>query len=116
MMVERINRYLNKGLRVFCAERDSVRVSQEGILLLLYAWNSCPMPGTDISWSFCAVGREFAFPIDYCKDKHWELTSTPAEIQSYSKTLAQQLSASSEVAKLLIEESRAYHREYINSL
>jgi NADH dehydrogenase FAD-containing subunit len=62
------------------------------------------------------VGREFAFPIDYCKDKHWELTSTPAEIQSYSKTLAQQLSASSEVAKLLIEESRAYHREYINSL
>jgi hypothetical protein len=116
MMVERINRYLNKGLRVFCAERDSVRVSQEGILLLLYAWNSCPMPGTDISRSFCAVGREFAFPIDYCKNKHWELTSTPAEIQSYSKTLAQQLSASSEVAKLLIEESRAYHREYINSL
>jgi len=48
MLVERINRYLNKGLRVMCNECDSVRVALEAILLLLYAWNSCPVPGTDI--------------------------------------------------------------------
>jgi hypothetical protein len=68
MMVERINRYLNKSLKILCSERDSVRIPQEGIFLSLYAWNSCPIPGTDISRSFCAVGREFAFPIDVPND------------------------------------------------
>ena len=29
-------------------ERDSVRVALELLLLLLYAWNSCPVPGTEI--------------------------------------------------------------------
>ena len=65
MIVERINRYLTKGLKIMCNERDSVRVALEAILLLLYAWNSCPVPGTDISHSLVAVGREFAFPIDF---------------------------------------------------
>ena len=87
MMVERINRYLNKSLNVLCTKRDSVRMFQEGIVLALYALNSCPMPGTDISRSFCAVSREFAFPIDYSTDKHLELTSTPVTVTSYSKTL-----------------------------
>jgi len=115
MLVERINRYLNKGLRVMCNERDSVRVALEAILLLLYAWNSCPVPGTDISRSLVAVGREFAFPIDFSSGKHWELTSTASAVVSYSKELAHRLSACREVAELLVEEQRAYHREYINA-
>jgi hypothetical protein len=48
-----------------CNERDFNRVALEAILLLSYAWNSCPVPGTDISRSMVAVGREFAFPIDF---------------------------------------------------
>jgi hypothetical protein len=44
MMVERINRYLMKGLKIMTNERDSVWVALEAILLLLYAWNSCPIP------------------------------------------------------------------------
>ncbi len=48
MLVKRINRYLNKGLRIMCNERNSIRVALEGILLLLYVWNSYPIPGTDI--------------------------------------------------------------------
>jgi hypothetical protein len=64
MLVKRINWYLNKGLRVMCNKRDSVRVALEAILLLLYAWNSCPVPGTDIFRSLVAVGCEFAFPIN----------------------------------------------------
>ena len=115
MMVERLNKYLNKSLKVLCSERNSVRVSQEGILLALYAWNSCPMPGTDILRRFCAAGREFAFPIDYSKDKHLQLTSTPEDVTSYSKTLETQLAAGTELAKILIEETRAYHREFINA-
>jgi hypothetical protein len=36
MLVERVNRYLNKGLKIMTNERDSVRVAMEAILLLLY--------------------------------------------------------------------------------
>jgi hypothetical protein len=115
MLVERVNRYLTKGLKIMSNERDSVRVALEAILLLLYAWNSCPVPGTDISRSLVAVGREFAFPIDYSSGKHWELTSSPTTVVSYSKELATRLSACQEVSKLLVEEQRSYHRELVNA-
>jgi hypothetical protein len=115
MLVERVNRYLNKGLKIMCTERGSVHIAEEAILLLLYAWNSCPVSGTNISCSFVAVGREYAFPIYYSTKKHWELTSTPAAVTSYSKTLAQYLQASLEVARLLVDETGAYHQEFINS-
>jgi len=115
MVVERINRYLVKGLKIMCNERDSVRVALEAILLLLYAWNSCPVPGTDISRSLVAVGREFAFPIDFSTGKHWELTSSPSTVVSYSTELAQRLQACRLVADLLVREQRSYHRELINA-
>ena len=116
MMVERINRYLNKGLKIMMNERGSVRVAMESILLLLYAWNSCPIPGTDISRSLVAVGREFSFPIDFATNAHWNLThSSPKDITRYSVDLANRLSASREVAKLLVHEHRALHRELVNS-
>jgi hypothetical protein len=56
MLVERVNRYLNKGLKIMTNERDSVRVAMEAILLFLYAWNSAPIPGTDISRCLVALG------------------------------------------------------------
>ena len=70
MLVERICRYFNKGLAIMCNEQDTVWVTLESLLLLLYAWNSCPVPGTNISCSLVAVGRKFAFPIDYSSGKH----------------------------------------------
>jgi hypothetical protein len=96
-------------------EHDSVQIALEAILLLLYAWNSCPIPGTDISRSLVAVGREFTFPIDYSTNKHWELTSSPSSVDSYSKDLAICLAALCEVAQLLVHEHQAYHCELINS-
>ena len=83
MIVERINRYLNQGLRIMYNERDSNRVALEAILLLIYAWNSCPVPGTDISRSMVAVGCEFAFPIDFSTGKHAKLYSVPGTVESY---------------------------------
>jgi hypothetical protein len=65
MMVEGVNRYLTKGLTIMTNEQDSVCITLKAILLLLYAWNSHPILGMDIPWSFVAVCREFAFPIDY---------------------------------------------------
>jgi hypothetical protein len=117
MLVERVNRYLTKGLKIMCNcnKRDSVRIASEAILLLLYAWNLCPIPGTDISRSLVAVGRKFAFPMDYSSGKHWELTSSPSTVVTYSRELVTCLSACPEVAKLLVQEQRAYHRELINA-
>jgi len=115
MMVERVNRYLNKGLKVMTNERGLVRIAMEAILLLIYTWNSAPIPGTDLSHSFVAVGREFQFPIDFSAYKHWELTSAPPTIKSYVKELAAHLQASREVAKILVEEQHAMHREFINA-
>ena len=116
MIVERVNRYLNKGLRVMTNERNSVRVAMECILLLIYAWNSCPIPGTDISRSLVAVGREFSFPIDFETNAHLSLTSaTPSTVESYAKELFVRLTACREIATILVDEHRAWHRELINS-
>ena len=101
MLVQCVNRYLNKSLKIMTNERDSVRVAMEAILLLLYAWNSTPI---DISHCFIALCREFQFPIDISADKHLELTSTPASVTSYSQNLATCLSALRGVATLLLEE------------
>ena len=81
MMVEHVNRYLNKGLKMMTNERGSVRIAMEAILLLLYAWNSAPILGTNLSRCFFALGREFQFPINFLVDKHWELTSTPDTVR-----------------------------------
>ncbi len=113
MLVERVNWYLNKGLCIMCNEQDLVQVTLEAILLLLYAWNSCPVPGMDISCSLFAVGCEFAFPIDFSSGKHWKLTSSASTVVSYSKDLAARLLACCLVAESLVEEQRAYHHEYI---
>ena len=69
----------------------------------------------DISHSLIVVGRKFAFPIDYSTNKHWELTSLPSTVESYSRDLATCLSALCDVAHLLIQEQRAYHWELVNS-
>ena len=115
MIVEHINQYLNQGSRIMCNERELNRVALEAILLLIYAWNSCPVPGTDISHSMVAVGRKFAFPIDFSAGKHAELYSAPGTVESYSKELATRLESCREVAMLLVKEQRCWHRELINS-
>jgi hypothetical protein len=115
MLVERVNWYLNKGLCIMCNKWDSVWVTLKAILLLLYARNSCPVPGMDISCSLIAVSREFTFLIDLSSGKHWELTSSTSTVVSYLKDLAAWLSACGLVAELLVEDQRAYHREYINA-
>ncbi len=115
MIVKQVNQYLMMGLKIMTNKRNSVRVALEATLLLLYAWNSCPIPGTDISHSLVDVSCEFTFPIDYSTNKHWELMSSPTRGESYSRDLATCLSVLREVAQLLVHEHRAYHRERINS-
>jgi hypothetical protein len=96
-------------------ECGTVRAALESLLLLLYAWNSCPVPGTDISRSLVAVGREFTFPIDYSSRKHWELTSSLMMVESYSKDLAEWFGTCPKIAMLLVGEQCEWHQELVNS-
>jgi hypothetical protein len=116
MMVERINWYLAKGLKIMTNEQDSVRIALKAILLLFYAWNSCPIQGTDISRNLVAIGHEFAFSIDYSTNKHWKLTSSPSSAELYSQDHVTCLFALCEVAQLLIQEQHAYHWKLVNLL
>ncbi len=93
----------------------AVRIMIEAILLLLYVWNSAPILGTNLSQCFVAMGHKFHFPIGFSANKHWELTSTPASVQSYARDLATHLTASREIAKILVNEQQAMHQEFINA-
>jgi hypothetical protein len=115
MIVERVNRFLNASLTIFCNERGTNRVAEEGILMALYAWNSAPVVGTDVSRSLIVVGREFQFPIDFSADHHSILTSTPIGVTNFAKDQATLLSCCRKIAQELISHHRSYHREYINS-
>ncbi len=64
-----------------------VWVAMEAILLLLYAWNSAPIPGTNLSHCFVALGREFQIPINFAANKHFKLTSTLSTVMLYSRNL-----------------------------
>ncbi len=61
------------------------------------------------------MGQELAFPIDYSRSKNWELTSSPATVDTYSKQLAECLTACHDIAMLLVREQREWHRALINS-
>ena len=96
-------------------ERDSIRAALEAILLLVYVWNSCPVPGTDISCSLVAVGCEFQFPINFSSGKAAVLNSAPGTVKSYSHLLAEHLSTCHKVALLLVHEQCCWHRKLVNS-
>ncbi len=96
-------------------ERDSIRAALEAILLLVYVWNSCPVPGTDISRSLFAVRRKFQFPIDFSSGKAAALTSPPGTVKSYSHLLAKCLSTCHKVALLLVRKQRCWHCKLVNS-
>jgi hypothetical protein len=117
MLVERLNRYFNKCLKVFVAEhKNNPGTAHEGLLMALFAWNCAPVPGTDISRCLLVTGREWHYPVDFSSDKHLELLSSPRSIRSFARRQAEVLSATRSIARILIDEHRAYHRELINSL
>ncbi len=115
MIFKRLNRYLNTGLRIMTNKHDFTCIALKAILLLIYAWNSCPIPGTDIYWSMVTIGCKFAFPIDFSTRKHAKLYSMPGTVESYSCELAIRLSSCREIADLLVQEHRCWHPDLVNS-
>eukprot|EP00956_Cyclotella_meneghiniana_P037471 scaffold139294_cov71-Cyclotella_meneghiniana.AAC.1 len=107
MLVERLARYFNKTSKIFNTEhgRDP-RVGHEGLLMAQYAWNCANVPGTDISRCLMVTGREWLFPIDFCRQKHLDIVSRPRDLNNYAQRQATILQASREIGKILIEEQR----------
>ena len=104
MIVERVNRFLNSGIKILCQERGSTMIGREAVLLLIYAWNSAPIPLTDISRSLVVCGREFTFPIDFSPGVAIHLTSDKKNwVESFAASQASLLLNARAVAKLLIE-------------
>jgi hypothetical protein len=56
MMVEIINQYLTKGLKIMTNERNSVWIALLANILLLYAWNSCPI----LEWTYPEASLQLA--------------------------------------------------------
>lgn len=113
MLVERVNRFLNKALAIYCTERGSVKSASNAVQLSLYAWNSAPVVGTDISRSLLVTGREFSFPIEFNVEKARTLTSTSKAVVTFAQEQARLLGLSRQVARALVDEHRAMHRELI---
>ena len=72
----------------------------------LYAWNSAPVVGTDISQSLLVTGREFSFPIDFLHEQHQMLTSTPLKVTSFAVEHASLLECGQKLAKELVQVQR----------
>ena len=84
IIVERVNRYLNKCLKIFNHGRGTPAVSREAISLLIYAWNSCLVPLTDITRSMIVCGRDFFFPIEFSHETAVKLTSSKQWVDTFS--------------------------------
>ncbi len=100
---------------MFNNNRESNRVFVEGAQTLTYAWNSCPVLGTDLSRSLLTVGREFHFPIDFEADRRLSFEPTDKEKKLFAENLTDLLRKSREIYLLLVAEHRAAHREYRNA-
>ena len=101
---------------MFSEERGTTAVSREADLLLIYGWNSCPVPMTDIARSMIVCGRQWIFPIDFSQASTVRLTGDEKWADTYAANHAKLLLHSREIASLLIDQTRAYHREKMNQL
>jgi hypothetical protein len=115
IIVERFNKFLNSGMRIFTSERGTNRVFLEAVEMLCYAWNSAPVTGTDLSRSLLVVGRDFRFPIDISNNRHITYNINKINFRSFADDLLSLLSKCREIYSLLIQEQRTMHREYQNS-
>ena len=102
LIVERLTEYFDKGIKIFAIKRGTHAVSRKSVLMLVYTWNLAPIPLTNITLSMVVTGQNFSFPIVFLAKKAVWLTGS--------------LLHSRKIASLVINETRAYHRERMNDL
>jgi hypothetical protein len=101
MLVKRINQYLPKGLKITTSKHNSVLIALKAILHLLYAWNSCPIPDTDIFVALLQMVENLSTILITQQTNIGSLHLPPTAWKKYSQDLGTQLSALCEVAQLL---------------
>ncbi len=111
MLVERVNRYFTKGLKIMTNEHDSICVTLEAIFLPIYAWNLVPYPVQTSLKAWLLLAMNLPFQLITPPTSIGSSLYSPISVESYSKDLATCLSALCKVAQLLVQEHRAYHRE-----
>ena len=116
MIMKRLNGYFDKETKIIANKRGTYAVSRESVLMLVYAWNSAPILLTDINRAMVVTGRNFSFPINFSAEKAVWLTGSRHWADSFAARQAQLLLHSREIASLIINETRAYHRERMNDL
>ena len=116
MIMKRLNGYFDKETKIIANKRGTYAVSRESVLMLVYAWNSAPIPLTDITRPMVVTGQNFSFLIDFLVEKAVWLTGSCCWAKSFAACQAQLLLHSREIASLDINETRAYHRERMNDL
>ena len=62
MLVERVNRYINKGLKIMTNERESIRVALEAILLLITPGTLAPFRGQTFLEALLLSDANLPFP------------------------------------------------------
>ena len=75
VLVKCVNKFLNRGLKIFTNKRNSPLVEREIILLLLYAWNLYPVRITNITQSMIDIGCKLPLLIDFSHEKTVKLAS-----------------------------------------
>jgi hypothetical protein len=64
ILYEQFHCYLNKILKIERCNSVDHQGWMKDCLLAAYAWNAGPIDGTNITRSFVANARNFAFPLD----------------------------------------------------
>ena len=116
LFVERIDQHLNKGIKICTQERGTPAMSRDAILLVIYGWNSCPVPMTDITRSMLVCVREFSLSIDFSHKTLICLTGNKKWTETYAANQARLLLHSCEITSLLLNETCSHHQTKTNEL
>ena len=114
VFTERLFVYYNKSLKIIGISLGTNRSSTQSVALINYAYNSAPVTGTDIVRSQIAVGRIFHYPIDYATEESVNITFGVSSVENFATEQRKLLTCSREIFRVLIQETRSWHREYIN--
>ena len=118
--VERFFRYLNKAVTIATNDRN-LRATMPSVSIAIYAWNACPIDGTEIVRSVPAIGREFKFPIDYQlldadNEAFASLQSDPgSRVLEYIRQTHPSVDEATHILQCVIEDRREAHRLRTNT-
>lgn len=111
---ERLHRFLNKVQKIFSADKATFQEWLQAVMFAICTWNASPADGTDISRSFCAISREFPFPIDINHDAPAVANQPGQAALEHVEAHTPWLVLNRQLLKLLQEERRQHHRKLKN--